>query len=220
MALMDDTQTAFPLDIYLSPEDKSMVHSHLRVADIPAGTVLFDSTSCKGVIVVVSGVVRVYILSDGGREITLYRLFANDLCTLSVSCVMGSMPMQAMIQTDTDCRITTLSNDIFSDIHSRYPSIQKLMLETMNSRLSDIMWVLEQVAFKAMDVRIAQYLLSRPSLIVYSTHDEIAAELGTAREVVSRMLKYFEKNGYVELSRGKIKIIDERGFRKILEKSE
>lgn len=209
---------SFPLDPFLSEEDKIKVRANLLVSDFPSGTMLFDSTSCKGVLLVLSGIVRVYMLSESGREITLYRLFENDLCTLSVSCVMGSMPIQAMIQTDTDCRIATLSNDTFSEIHARNPAIQQKMLETMNTRLSDVMWVVEQVAFRAMDVRIGEYLLSKPALIIYATHEEIAAELGTAREVVSRMLKYFEKNGYIDLSRGKIKITDLPAFRKSLKK--
>lgn len=211
-----DANTPFPLDKYLSEDDRRLVASHLRTEDVRAGTVLFDSSSCKGVLVILSGIVRVYILSESGREITLYRLFENDLCTLSVSCIMGTMPMQAMIKADTDCRIATLSNDIFAGIHKKSPEIQNLMLTTMNARLNDVMWVVEQVAFRGMDARIGEYLLSRPSPVIYSTHEEIAAELGTAREVVSRMLKYFEKNGYVELSRGKMKIIDAEGLRKCI----
>lgn len=206
----------FPLNRYLSPEDADRVRRNIRIQDVEAGTVLFDSTSCKGVLVVISGVVRVYIMSESGREITLYRLFEHDVCTLSISCIMGTMPMQAMIKTDTDCRIATLSNDIFSELHEKSPEIQKLMLSTMNARLNDVMWVVEQVAFKGMDRRIGEFLLTRPSPIIYSTHEEIAAELGTAREVVSRMLKYFEKNGYIELSRGKLKLIDAGGLKKCI----
>lgn len=203
----------FPLNKYLSPSDVELVRKNMRIQDVEAGTVLFDSTSCKGVLVVITGVVRVYIVSESGREITLYRLFENDVCTLSISCIMGTMPMQAMIKTDTDCRIASLSNDIFSVLHEKSPEIQKLMLTTMNARLNDVMWVVEQVAFRGMDRRIGEFLLTRPSLIIYSTHEEIAAELGTAREVVSRMLKYFEKNGYIELSRGKMKVTDPDGLR-------
>lgn len=206
----------FPLNKYLSPSDVELVRKNMRIQDVEAGTVLFDSTSCKGVLVVISGVVRVYIVSESGREITLYRLFENDVCTLSISCIMGTMPMQAMIKADTDCRIASLSNDIFSVLHEKSPEIQKLMLTTMNTRLNDVMWVVEQVAFRGMDRRIGEFLLTRPSLIIYSTHEEIAAELGTAREVVSRMLKYFEKNGYIELSRGKMKVTDPDGLRKCI----
>lgn len=202
----------FPLNAYLTPADQEIVRKNLRISEVPAGTVLFDSTSCKGVLVVISGTVRVYILSEEGREITLYRLFKNDVCTLSVSCLMGTMPMQAMIKTDTDCRIATLSNDIFADIHKHTPELQMLMLSTMNARLNDVMWVVDQVAFKGMDRRIGEFLLMRPSPVVYATHEEIAAELGTAREVVSRMLKYFEKNGYIELARGKLKVTDPEGL--------
>jgi len=206
----------FPLNGLLSASDREIVRKNLRLSDVPAGTVLFDSVSCKGVIVVISGIVRVYIVSEEGREITLYRLFENDVCTLSLSCLMGTMPMQAMIKTDTDCRIASLSNDVFADIHKNNPEIQNLLLSTMNSRLNDIMWVVEQVTFRGMDRRIGEFLLSRPSTVIYATHEEISAELGTAREVVSRMLKYFEKNGYIELSRGKLKVTDPAGLKKCI----
>ena len=206
----------FPLNLYLTPSDRELVQKNLRISDVKAGTVLFDSTACKGVLVVISGIVRVYIMSEEGREITLYRLFEKDVCTLSISCLMGTMPMQAMIKTDTDCRIAALSNDIFSDIHQKNSKIQQLMLSTMNARLNDVMWVVEQVAFRGMDQRIGGYLLSRPSLVIYATHEEISAELGTAREVVSRMLKYFERNGYLEISRGKVKVTDPDGLKKCI----
>ncbi len=202
----------FPLNSFLSTEDRALVARSLRVSEVRAGTVLFDATTCKGVLVVMEGVVRVYSVSDSGREITLYRLFKGDLCTLSISCLMGAMPMQAMIKADTDCRIGSLSNDVFAGIHARYPAIQNHLIATMNARMSDMMWVVEQIAFKGIDRRLGEYLLTRPSPIIYSTHDQIAAEIGSAREVVSRMLKYFEKNGYVELSRGKIKVIDRDGL--------
>lgn len=203
----------FPLNKYLISTDQEIVKKNIRISDVSAGTILFDSTSCKGIIVVISGVVRVYILSEEGREITLYRLFKNDICTLSLSCLMGTMPMQAMIKTDTDCRIASLSNDIFAEIHSHNVEIQQLMLSTMNTRLNEVLWIVEQVAFRRMDRRIGEYLLNQPSMIIYATHEEISAELGTAREVVSRMLKYFEKNGYIQLHRGKLKITDPDGLR-------
>lgn len=206
----------FPLNIYLTPSEKALVRDHLIFSNVVAGTVLFDSVSCKGVLMIISGIVRVYILSEQGREITLYRLFKNDICTLSISCLMGTMPMQAMIKADTDCQIATLTNDIFSDIHKKNSEIQSLMLLTMNARLNDVMWVVEQVAFRGMDRRIGEFLLSQASSVIYSTHEEISAELGTAREVVSRMLKYFEKNGYIKLFRGKLKIIDDVGLKKCI----
>ena len=179
----------FPLNKYLSPRDKELVRDNLIITESPAGTVIFDATSCKGILAVVRGVIRVYILSESGREITLYRLFENDICTLSISCIMGKLPLQAMIKADTDCTIASLTNDVFSGIHERTPAVQNYLLEKMNERLADVMWVVEQVAFHGMDRRIGRFLLEQPSSIVYATHEEIAFELGTAREVVSRMLK-------------------------------
>ncbi len=206
----------FPLNKYLSPHDRALVRDNLVITESPAGTVIFDATTCKGILAVVRGVIRVYILSETGREITLYRLFENDICTLSVSCIMGKLPMQAMIKADTDCTIASLSNDVFSGIHERTPAVQTYLLEQMNERLGDVIWVVEQVAFHGMDRRIGRFLLEQPSTVIYATHEEIAFELGTAREVVSRMLKYFEKNGYITLSRGKLKIIDPEGLKKSL----
>jgi len=198
----------------LSAGDQKIVQDNMIVTQAPAGTVLFDATSCKGILVVISGIVRIYILSESGREITLYRLFKDDICTLSISCLMGKLPMQAMIRADTDCTIGSISNDVFSAIHERTPAVQKYLLEKMNERMADVMWVVEQVTFQGMDKRIGTYLLEQPSSILYVTHEEIAFELGTAREVVSRMLKYFERNGYITLSRGKMKIIDPEGLKK------
>jgi CRP/FNR family transcriptional regulator, anaerobic regulatory protein len=203
----------FPLNRFLSSEDRALVQKNLVVSEVSAGTILFASSSCEGVLAVLEGVVRVYITSDAGREITLYRLFENDVCMLSISCIMGTMPMQAIVRADTTCKIAMLSNSVFSGLHERYPSVQRFLLETMNGRMNDVMWVVEQVAFKGMDRRIGEYLLAKPSVIVYSTHEEIASELGTAREVVSRMLKYFERNGFLKLARGKMKIIDPEGLR-------
>lgn len=204
----------FPLNRYLTAAERERVKQHLIISEVDAGTVLFDATECRGVLVVIRGIVRVYNLSESGREITLYRLFENDICTLSVSCLLGSMPLQAMVKADTDCTIASLSNDVFSDLHRNNSQIQHFLLTNMSARISDVMWVVEQVAFASMDRRIGEFLLSQPSLVVYVTHDKIAQELGTAREVVSRMLKYFEKNGYIELSRGKLKIIDPEGLQR------
>ncbi len=204
----------FPLNKLLAPRDRELIRDKLVISEAPSGTVIFDATSCKGILAVIRGVIRVYILSETGREITLYRLFENDICTLSISCLMGKLPMQAMIKADTDCTIASLSNDVFSGIHERTPAVQTYLLEKMNERLADVMWVVEQVAFHGMDRRIGRFLLEQPSTVVYATHEEIAFELGTAREVVSRMLKYFEKNGYITLSRGKLKVIDPKGLTK------
>lgn len=202
-----------PLDPLLTDEERALISSHAKAFDVPAGTVLFDSSSCKGILWIVSGVVRVFMVSDEGREITLYRLRDGDLCPLSVSCLLGSMPLKALVSAETDARVVTISNDAFARIHEKNAAVQRLMLSTMTARLSDVMWVVDQVVFRGIDRRLAEYLLSRPSALVYATHEEIAAELGTAREVVSRMLKYFEKAGLVSLSRGRVRVVDAAGLR-------
>jgi CRP/FNR family transcriptional regulator, anaerobic regulatory protein len=209
-----DSVDNFPLDRFLSAEERNSLRANLSFSEYSAGTVFFDSCACKGILFVLRGVVRVLIRSESGREITLYRLFESELCTLSFSCLQGSLPVEAIVKADTDCRIATLPSEYFVNLQKKHPDIKDFLLETMTARLGDVMWVVDQVAFRGMDRRIGEYLLSQPSPVIYSTHEDIAFELGTAREVVSRMLKYFERSGFLELSRGKMRIIDPEGLRK------
>lgn len=207
---------AFPFLDLLSLQDKDLFIDNTIISKYEENATLFSSESCKGILLVLSGSVRVYILSDEGREITLYRLHDGDICVLSFSCVLGTMPMQAIVEAQVQSTIAVQNQEIFTQLHAKYPVIQKFVLESMTGRMADVMWILDQVAFRSMDVRVGRYILSKNSRIIYATHDEIAREIGSAREVVSRMLKYFEKNGLIKSQRGKFEICDTEKLRKFI----
>ena len=164
---------------------------------------------CAGLYVIKSGQVRAYSISETGREITLFRLFERDVCIFSASCMMKdirfSIYMQAVEPTDT-VRIPT---PVFQQLNKESAAVANYTNSILSSRFSDVMWLLEQTLFMRMDKRLAQYLLERfdeNGEKLKKTHEEIARDLGTAREVVSRMLKYFHSVSIVKLSRGEIEL--------------
>ncbi len=191
--------------------------NNIQIHDIEVGETVFDSTVCNGIMLVLEGRFRVYMLSNEGREITLYHLEEGDVSTLSINCITGTMPIKAIVTAEQKSKIAKLNNDFFMELHKESFELQKFVLENMSNQMYDIMWIVEQIAFNAMDKRVATYLISQNSKIIYNTHEEIANNLGTAREVISRMLKYFEKNNIVKLARGKIYIENIDLLQKIIE---
>ncbi len=211
-----ETNLAFPFLQSLDKRDKEIVLNNIVEKTFKPSEILFDSGACQGVLMVKKGKIRVYILSEDGREITLYYLKEGDVCVLSVTCLTGTLPIKALVKAEDLSEVSIISNDIFKNLHKKYFEIQKFIMDNMANRMSDIMWIVDQVAFKSMDIRVSNYLLAKESTIIYATHDEISREIGTAREVISRMLKYFEKEDILHLSRGKIKILDINKLKEIV----
>ncbi len=167
---------------------------------------------CSGVLCVLSGRLRVYIVNENGKEITLYRLFAGEVCVLSGSCGIRNISFEVHVKAEVDTTLMTISSKIYHSLEERYPEVTTFTNSVMAARLSDVMWTLEQVAFSSMDRRVASYLIEQRAITqcddLSITHDEIARDLGTAREVVSRMLKYFQNEGWIIQGRGKVSIKD------------
>lgn len=167
---------------------------------------------CLGLILIQSGQLRAFVLSDGGKEITLYRLFERDICLFSASCIMNNIQFDIHIEAEKDSRVLVVPAALYDRLMQQSLTVANYTNQLMSSRFSDVMWTLEQVLFKSMDVRIAQLLLEQAgiedSLELEITHDIIARDLSTAREVVTRMLKYFRDDGLLALSRGHIRILD------------
>ena len=175
---------------------------------------------CAGLYVIRSGQVRAYSISETGREITLFRLFERDVCIFSASCMMKdirfSIYMEAAENTDTILSPTP----VFRQLNQESTAVANYTNSILSSRLSDVMWLLEQILFTSMDKRLAQYLLERFNECgekLKTTHEEIARDLGTAREVVTRMLKYFQTEGMVKLSRGEISLTDRKKLHSLAE---
>ena len=213
-------ETAFPFWEGLSKWDKeTFLHSSYEV-NFRAGTNVHDGGECTGVILVKSGSLRLYLLSDEGKEVTLYRLFPGDMCILSASCVLNSLTFDVLIDAEEDSECVVVGGCAYEGVWQRSDAVKIFTYETALSRFSDIMWVMQQILFMSMDKRLAIFLLDEVAKnggdTVKLTHEQIAKYMGSAREVVSRMLKYFASEGLVTASRSEgIRIIDKKRLRKI-----
>ena len=173
--------------------------------------ILHTATGCKGAMVVRSGQIRTYILSEVGREVTLYRLYPGDICALSASCLLDSIAFEVTIEAMEPTRVLVIPTAVFHTLKSN-PEVELFLLRTSNRRFSDVMWTMQQILFLGIDRRVAIFLVDEAEksgrTSISLTHDEIARCIGSAREVVTRVLKYFSEEGVVALSRGKITILN------------
>ncbi len=154
-----------------------------------------------------------------GKEITLFRLFEFDICMLSSSCVYQNLSYDINLQAEKDSSVIIIDSNFFKDLSSTNSSIQKFFLELTQNKLSEVMWVIEQVVFFNLEYRVANYLINQyyldNSINIYTTHETIANNLGSAREVISRILKRLEKNNLLKIGRGYITITDIKGLKSL-----
>lgn len=175
---------------------------------------------CAGVLVVKSGVLRVYILSEEGKEITLYRLYKGELCILSASCLLQNITFDVHIDAEVDSEILLLPSSTFAQLSEQNIYVEAFSYKSAVDRFSDVMWAMQQILFMSFDKRLATFLMDEMSKsnddAIHLTHEQIAKYMGSAREVVSRMLKYFATEGIVTLSRGVVKIVDKKKLRSLI----
>lgn len=189
---------------------------------VPKGTVIHNGNmDCTGLLLVQSGQLRAYILSDEGREVTLYRLFERDICLFSASCIMRSIQFEVIIEAEKETELWVIPPQIYKQVMEESAPVANFTNEIMAARFTEVMWLVEQIMWKSFDKRLAGFLLEESALegsaCLKMTHERIAGHLGTAREVVTRMLRYFQSEGMVRLSRGEITIIDEDALRKLVD---
>jgi CRP/FNR family transcriptional regulator, anaerobic regulatory protein len=178
---------------------------------IPVGRDVFiEGDHVDAIAMLISGVVRVYKIGETGREITLYRFGNGESCILTANAILSQKNFPAVATVEKEAEAVMIPADIFRDWVRRYDLWREFVFELLSQRLSSVMALIEEVAFRRMDIRIASLLMERgrSSDFIYLTHQEIAAELGSSREVISRILEDFSAQGMVEVSRGKIKILD------------
>lgn len=210
-----DFQDYFPLWAKLNRSQQERIRASLLFREVKKGTMLHDGTlDCTGLFLVRDGQLRAYILSEEGREITLYRLFERDMCLLSASCIVHSLQFEVMIAAEKDTSLWVIPADVYKAIMEESPAAANYTNELMASRFSDVMWLIEEIMWKSLDKRIADFLLEETAIEgsnrLQMTHETIANHLGTRREVVTRMLRYFQEEGLVKLSRGVVELIDEK----------
>ena len=180
---------------------------------VKKGTYIHDSSAeCLGLLLIRSGQLRTFILSEDGREITINRLFDYDVCLLSASCVMPDMQFNVMIEAEKDCEFWSIPACLFKNLMDESLAVSNFSNNLMSSHFSELMWLMEQIMWKSFDKRLARFLLEESTLegsdSLKITHEKIANHMGTAREVVTRMLRYFQSEGMVRLTRGTIDITD------------
>ena len=212
----------FPIWNKLTPSQQERLERASERRQAKAGTILHNgSVDCLGLLLIRTGQLRAYILSSEGREITIYRLFEMDVCLFSASCVMPSMQFDIIIEAEKDCEFWIIPACLFKDLSDESTAIANYTTELMSSHFSELMWLVEQIMWKSFDKRLAQFLLEESRLegttALKITHEKIANHMGTAREVVTRMLRYFQSEGMVKLTRGGVEIIDENRLQELQE---
>jgi len=203
----------FPCWEQLTSGHRSLIADHAVIRKAEKGAMVHGGgLDCAGLLLVRSGQLRAYILSDEGRELTIYRLFERDICLFSASCIMNSIQFDIMIKAEKDTEFWMIAPDVFKQVMRASAPLANYVNEIMASRFSEVMWLIEQVMWKSMDKRIAAFLLEEAAIErsteLKITHEMIANHLGTHREVVTRMLRYFQSEGMVKLTRGAVEVID------------
>lgn len=212
---MIDYADFFPFLRDLDGPQRDTLRNAITLRHVSKGAVLHNgSEDCVGLFLVLKGQLRAYIVSDEGREITLYRLLERDMCLFSAACMMNSIQFDITISAERESEVLHIPTKAYQALMLQSAPVANYTNELMASRFTDVMWLLDQILYKRLDARLAAFLLEESGLDdtkeLRLTHEVIAHHLGSAREVVTRMLKYFQAEGVVALSRGGVAILDER----------
>ncbi len=208
-----DISSYFPIWNKLNINEQQSLVASATERHFRKGDLIRAGGDCMGLLLVTSGQLRAYTVSEDGREITMYRLFERDMCLFSASCMMRSIQFDITISAEKDTDALLIPSETYRKIMENSAPLANYTNEVMASRFSDVMWLIDQIMWKSFDKRLAEFLLNEINIesnnILKITHEEIGNHMGNPREVVTRMLKYFQNEGMVKLSRGTIEITDE-----------
>mgnify|MGYP000007772558 CR=1 FL=1 len=206
---------AFPFWEQLTPEEQERLCRFTRSVHYAKGARVHSPLeSCVGILLLRSGQLRSYLLSEDGRDVTLYRLFGGEVCILSASCVMDAVNIDLYIDAEEDTEALCISAGIFRQLMQENVYVRCYAYQMTAERFSDTMWTMQQILFMSADRRLAIFLTDELAKTggadLRMTHDQMAKYMGSAREVVSRMLKYFAQEGWVRLYRGGVQVLDKK----------
>ena len=215
-----DFSECFPIWNKLTREQQERLRGVTELQQIPRGTVVHDgSPECKGMVLVKSGQLRAYLLSDEGREVTICRFFEMDICLFSASCVMPNMMFDVFIEAEKDTEIWVIPACLYQNLMDESLPLSNYSHALITNHFSEVMWLMEQIMWKSFDKRLAGFLVEESRIeetaALKITHEKIAAHLGTAREVVTRMLRYFQSDGMVKLTRGTVELVDKKALQRL-----
>ena len=210
----------FPVWDNMTPQQQQAVSASLVSRSVKKGALLHNGgADCTGLLLIKTGQLRAFILSKEGREVTLYRLFDRDICLFSASCILHSIQFEVTIEAEKETDLIVIPAEVYKGILEESAPAANFTNEIMASRFSEVMWLLEQILWKSFDRRLAGFLLEEAALegtdSLKITHEIIGSHLGNPREVVTRMLRYFQSEGMVRLSRGAVEITDPEKLRRI-----
>lgn len=206
----------------LTPAQQAGLEESAIAKCVPAGVRIHNgSEDCVGLLLMRSGQLRAFINSPEGKEITLYRLFERDICLLSASCMVSSIQFDITIEAEKDAELWIVPAATYKALMEESAALANYTNQIMAERFTEVMWLIEQIMWKSFDKRLAQFLTEEAALEgadhIFITHEKIANHMGTAREVVTRMLRYFQAEGMVRVSRGEIRLLDEKRLRALAE---
>lgn len=205
----------------LKKDEKKLLTDSIQEEAFPKGTQIHRTQEeCKGLILLLSGQLRVYVISDEGREVTLYRIRKDEICVLSASCLLDSIAFEVLIEAVEDTTALVIPSAVLHQVMQQNPYVELYLHKSATERFSDVMWTMQQILFMRADQRVAHFLwdemIQRKETRICLTHDEIARYIGSAREVVTKVMKYLAREGIVTLGRGKIEITDKEKLHKLL----
>lgn len=203
----------FPVWDKISEKHKRIIEENVMMRKVEKGSIIHNGDiECTGLLLVKTGQLRAFIISDEGKEISIYRLFEYDICLFSAACIMNSIQFDITVEAEKNSEFWIIPSDIYKQIMQESLTVANFTNELMASRFSDVMWLMEQIMWRSFDKRLAEFILEESSIegssSIKITHEMIGHHLGNPREVVTRMLRYFQSEGMIKLSRGTIEIVD------------
>jgi CRP/FNR family transcriptional regulator len=209
-------EAQYPVLAELPPQLREAVAGAAQAMTVPAGATLFDERQpCQGFPFVLAGAIRVAKVAANGRELPLYRVTPGETCIITSSCLLGNVPYNARGTTESETVLVLLPQGLFTELLAQTP-FRNFIFNLFAERMADLMRLVEEVAFRKLDQRLAALLLGK-GRIVHATHQQLADELGSVREMISRLLKGFAEQGWVVLGREQIEIRDAAGLRRLAE---
>lgn len=215
---MESVLERLPFWKLLTDSEKELVRQNAVIRLYKKGTQVYSSErECLGMLFVMQGEMRTYLLSEEGREVTLFRIYPNDLCVLSASCVISQISFDTQMSAQKDTEALIIPPNIVLLLKEKNLSVRCFLYELATKRFSDVMWAMQQILFKRLDQRLALFLMQESQRLgtdtIHMTHEQIAQQISSAREAVARMLKQFSEDGLVELKRGAIRLLDQKGLK-------
>ena len=215
---MESVLERLPFWKLLTDSEKELVQQNAVIRLYEKGTRVYSSErECLGMLFVMQGEMRTYLLSEEGREVTLFRIYPNDLCVLSASCVISQISFDTQMSAQKVTEALMIPPSIVLLLKEKNLSVRCFLYELATKRFSDVMWAMQQILFKRLDQRLALFLMQESQRLgtdtIHMTHEQIAQQISSAREAVARMLKQFSEDGLVELKRGAIRLLDQKGLK-------